>query len=40
MSICAYKVPVAPTPATVEFAQKIVREMDRPGYLTQVILIR
>ena len=31
MSIRAYNAPVSPTPATVEFAQKAIHEMDKPG---------
>ena len=31
MSIRAYNAPVSPTPATVDFAQKVIHEMDRPG---------
>ena len=31
MSIRAYNAPVSPTPATVDFAQKAIHEMDRPG---------
>lgn len=31
MSIRAYNAPVSPTPATVDFANKVIHEMDRPG---------
>lgn len=31
MSIRAYNPPVAPTPATVDFAQRAIHEFDRPG---------
>src|SRR4051794_39220905 len=31
MSIRAYNAPVSPTPATVDFAQRAIHELDRPG---------
>jgi len=31
MSIRAYNAPVSPTPDTVDFAQKVIHELDRPG---------
>ena len=31
MSIRTYNAPVTPPPDTVEFAQKVIHEMDQPG---------